>query len=67
MVGYVPSAEGRAALRRAIAESRQRRTNLLVLNTVRHAVDDPGYAPVQELELVRSQLSASDRDRAAQA
>jgi nucleotide-binding universal stress UspA family protein len=59
VVGYVPSAEGRAALRRALAEARLRGTDLLVLNTVRKPVDDPGYAPVQELELVRSQLAAS--------
>jgi nucleotide-binding universal stress UspA family protein len=59
VVGYVPSAEGRAALRRAIAEARLRGTDLLVLNTVRNAVDDPGYASVQELELVRSELAAS--------
>jgi nucleotide-binding universal stress UspA family protein len=59
VVGYVPSAEGRAALRRPLAEARLRGTDLLVLNTVRKPVDDPGYAPVQELELVRSQLAAS--------
>jgi len=59
VVGYVPSAEGQAALRRAIAEARLPRTGLLVLNTVSNVVDDPGYVPVQELELVRSQLAAS--------
>ncbi len=30
-----------------------------MLNTVRKAVDDPGYTPVQELELVRSRLAGS--------
>jgi nucleotide-binding universal stress UspA family protein len=59
VVGYVPSPEGRAALRRAIVEARLRRTGLLVLNTVRPGAGDRGYASVQELELVRSTLATS--------
>ena len=59
VVGYVPSPEGRAALRRAIVEARLRHTGLLVLNTVRPGAGDRGYASVQELELVRSTLATS--------
>ena len=63
VVGYVPRPEGRAALSRAIAEVSLRGGRLVVVNASRgDAFVDSGYAPVQEIELVRSRLAESGVD-----
>jgi nucleotide-binding universal stress UspA family protein len=57
VVGYVPKPEGRAALDRAIEEVKLRGGRLIVINASRgDAYVDAGYAPVKEIELVRSRL-----------
>jgi nucleotide-binding universal stress UspA family protein len=57
VVGYVPRPEGRAALDRAVEEARLRGMRLVVVNASRgDAFVDAGYAPVQEIELVKSRL-----------
>jgi nucleotide-binding universal stress UspA family protein len=60
VVGYVPKPEGRAALRRAIAEALLRQEDLLVINAARgDAYADSGYAPEEELTAVRAELDRS--------
>ena len=62
VVGYVPRAEGRAALRRGAEEARLRRTRLVVINSNRGGRDlDDEEAARHERELaqVRTEL---DRD-----
>lgn len=62
VVGYVPTPEGRAALRRAADECRLRNTRLVVINSNRGGKDlDAEEAARYELELadVRSQLEAA--------
>ena len=60
MVGYVPKPEGRAALDRAIEEAKLRGGRLVVVNASRgDAWSTPGYAGVQEIELVKSRLAES--------
>ncbi len=61
VVGYVPTAEGRAALRQAVQECRLRNTRLVVINSSRggnalSAVDAARSA--QELDDVAAQLDA---------
>ena len=59
VVGYVPRAEGRAALRRGAEEARLRGTRLVVINSNRGGRDlDAGEAARHEQELldVRSEL-----------
>ena len=61
VVGYVPTAEGRAALRQAAQECRLRSTRLVVINSHRggSGLDAPEAAWYeQELEDVRSGLEA---------
>jgi nucleotide-binding universal stress UspA family protein len=61
VVGYVPKPEGRAALDRAVEEAELRGARLIVINASRgDAYIDAGYAPVQEMELVKSRLAQSD-------
>jgi nucleotide-binding universal stress UspA family protein len=62
VVGYVPTAEGRAALERAAEECRMRKTNLVVINSGRagghghgHGRDQTG-GDDEELAAVRSRL-----------
>ena len=63
VVGYVPKPEGRAALRRALAEATARSARLLVVNASRgDAYVDPGYAHPPEVEAVRERLAASGLD-----
>lgn len=63
VVGYVPKPEGHAALERAIEEARLRHTRLVVINTSRgDAYVDAGYASVQDVELVKSQLAEAGVD-----
>jgi nucleotide-binding universal stress UspA family protein len=58
VVGYVPKPEGRAALDRGIEEARLRNAHLVVLNSAKgDAYVDPRFASVQDLEIVKSQLS----------
>ena len=61
VVGYVPRAEGRAALRRAAEEARLRSTKLVVINSNRggsHLDPDDAIRHEHELEEVRRELDA---------
>ena len=61
VVGYVPRAEGRAALRRAAEEARLRSTKLIVINSNRgggHLEDEDAVEHERELAQVREQLDA---------
>ena len=56
VVGYVPTKEGRAALRRAADECLLRKTNLVVINSQRGGTDfDQAEADSFEKELVKVQ------------
>jgi nucleotide-binding universal stress UspA family protein len=61
VVGYVPRAEGRAALRRAAEEARLRQSRLVVVNSARggggYDADDSAEHE-KELEQVRARLDA---------
>ncbi len=61
VVGYVPRAEGRAALRRAAEEARLRSTKLIVINSNRgggHLAEEDAIEHERELAQVREQLDA---------
>jgi nucleotide-binding universal stress UspA family protein len=61
VVGYVPRAEGRAALRRAAEEARLRTTDLVVINSSRggtHLDDEEAADSERELAEVRAELDA---------
>jgi nucleotide-binding universal stress UspA family protein len=61
VVGYVPRAEGRAALRRAAEEARLRSTRLVVINSARGPGffdDDDNIDHERELAEVRARLDA---------
>jgi nucleotide-binding universal stress UspA family protein len=61
VVGYVPRAEGRAALRRAAEEARLRSTRLIVINSNRggtHLDDEDAVEHERELAEVRQRLDA---------
>lgn len=61
VVGYVPSAEGRAALETGIAEARLRGVRLVVVNTSRgDALVDDRYLAGDALEGLRAELAALD-------
>ena len=65
VVGYVPTAEGRAAIRQAAQECRLRNTRLVVINSSRggsslSAVDAARSA--EELEALGTQLAAEGLD-----
>lgn len=63
VVGYAPTAEGRAALTHAIEETARRRSRLVVVNSSRgDAIADTGFAPEAEIDAVRGQLEAADVD-----
>jgi nucleotide-binding universal stress UspA family protein len=65
VVGYVPTAEGRAALRQAAEECRLRRTRLVVINSHRPSGSpDPEQAARSEQDLaeLRSELDAQGLD-----
>jgi nucleotide-binding universal stress UspA family protein len=63
VMGYVPKPEGRAALDRAIEEAKLRGGRLVVLNASRgDAFVDAGFAPTQEIELVKSRLADAGID-----
>jgi nucleotide-binding universal stress UspA family protein len=62
VVGYVPKAEGRAALRRAAEEARLRGTKLIVLNSHRGGRDLDGEESARsdaELARVGAELAAA--------
>jgi nucleotide-binding universal stress UspA family protein len=60
VVGYVPKPEGRAALQRAVDEAKLRDARLVVVNASRgDAYVDAGYAHVQDVEIVKSELNSS--------
>ena len=62
VVGYVPTEEGRAALRRAASECKLRNTRLVVINSNRGGKDlDAAEAAryEQELETVRAELDGA--------
>jgi nucleotide-binding universal stress UspA family protein len=57
VVGYVPRPEGRAALRRAVAEATLRGDDLLVLYAARgQAWTEAGVATDEDLDTVRTEL-----------
>ena len=61
VVGYVPRAEGRAALRRAAEEARLRSTKLIVINSNRgggHLDEEDAVEHERELAQVRAELDA---------
>ena len=61
VVGYVPRAEGRAALRRAAEEARLRSAKLIVINSNRgggHLDEDDAVEHERELAQVRAELDA---------
>lgn len=61
VVGYVPKAEGRAALRRAAEEAKLRRTRLIVVNSHRGGREpDPEEASRSERELAAVQRSLEE-------
>jgi nucleotide-binding universal stress UspA family protein len=63
VVGYVPKAEGRAALRRAAEEARLRRARLIVINSSRGGRDfddEDAIRSEHELDQVRKQLADAD-------
>jgi nucleotide-binding universal stress UspA family protein len=65
VVGYVPRAEGRAALRRAAEEARLRGTRLVVINSNRggsHLDDEDAIRHERELEAVREKLDQDGVD-----
>jgi nucleotide-binding universal stress UspA family protein len=62
VVGYVPTDEGRAALRRASSECKLRNTRLVVINSNRGGKDldaDDVARYEQELDKVRAELDAA--------
>ena len=63
VVGYVPKAEGRAALRRAAEEARLRRARLIVINSSRGGRDfddEDAIRSEHELDQVRKQLADAE-------
>jgi nucleotide-binding universal stress UspA family protein len=62
VVGYVPTEEGRAALRRAASECKLRNTRLVVINSNRGGKDldaDEAARYEQELDTVRAELDGA--------
>jgi nucleotide-binding universal stress UspA family protein len=58
VVGLVPSKEGEAALRRAVAEAELRHENLLVINASRgDAHADRRFVPEEDLDRLRARLA----------
>ena len=61
VVGYIETAEGKAALNRAVAEARLRSAHLIVVSSRRDR-DEPEHSPDDthpELDALRSELEAS--------
>ena len=65
VVGYVSTKEGQAALQRALAEAKLRRTNLVVINSNRGGRDFDGDASAlseSELERIATDAAADGVD-----
>lgn len=63
VVGYAPTAEGRAALAQALEEALQRSLRLVVVNSSRgDSLVDSGFATEAEIEEIRGQLEAAGVD-----
>lgn len=61
VVGYIPNAEGRAALRRGAEEARVRGTRLVVVNATRgDALVDERYLSGAGVEELRAELDGLD-------
>jgi nucleotide-binding universal stress UspA family protein len=61
VVGYTPTAPGRAALTTAITEGTKSARPLVVVNTSRgDALDDPNFAQQADLDWVRATLDEAD-------
>jgi len=61
VVGYVPSAEGRAALARGVEEARLRAARLVVVNTTRgDSLVDERYVQGAEVDALQAELAALD-------
>jgi nucleotide-binding universal stress UspA family protein len=57
VVGYVPTAEGAAALDRAITEAQRNQSRLVIINSSRgDALVDKRYAPAEDLAAVTDRL-----------
>lgn len=57
VVGYVPTAEGAAALDRAITEAQRNQSRLVIINSSRgDALVDKRYAPAEDLAAVTKRL-----------
>lgn len=60
LVGFIPTAEGRAALDAAIAETRLRGTSLIVLNAASgESLADPRHATTDTMAGIEQELAAS--------
>jgi nucleotide-binding universal stress UspA family protein len=60
VVGYAPTAEGRAALDRAVEEALQRGRRLVVVNSSRgDSLVDSGFATEAEIEEIRGRLESA--------
>lgn len=60
LVGYIPTAEGRAALDAAITETRLRGTSLIVLNASRgDSLVDPRHATSDTMGDIEKELAAA--------
>ena len=61
VVGYVPSAEGRAALERGVSEARIRGARLVVVNATRgDALVDERFLPASAVAALQAELDALD-------
>jgi nucleotide-binding universal stress UspA family protein len=60
LLAYVPTPQGTAALNAAIAETRLRNEELVVLNGTRgDAYDDPRFAQEAQVDTVKAELDAA--------
>lgn len=67
VVGYVPSPQGRAALRAAIEEARRRDARLHVVNASNaEAYVDNGLADDEQLDALRQELARTGIDHAVE-
>ena len=60
LVGYIPTAEGRAALDAAVSEARLRATTLIVLNAASgNSLVDPRHADAEAMAGIEKELAAA--------
>ena len=63
VVGYAPTAEGRAALAQALEEALQRSLRLVVVNSSRgDSLVDSGFATEAEIDEIRGRLESAGVD-----